>query len=72
MISSEMPEILGMSDRIAVMSQGYLTGELPVAEATQEKNNGECDERIRAMTNTKTNKNGVWLRFTAGLVSLSY
>lgn len=36
MISSEMPEILGMSDRIAVMSQGYLTGELPIAEATQE------------------------------------
>lgn len=37
MISSEMPEIMGMSDRIAVMSQGYLTGELPIAEATQEK-----------------------------------
>lgn len=35
MISSEMPEILGMSDRIAVMSQGKLTGELSREEATQ-------------------------------------
>ena len=37
MISSEMPEILGMSDRVAVMSQGKLTGELSRAEATQQK-----------------------------------
>ncbi len=35
MISSEMPEILGMSDRVAVMSQGKLTGELSRKEATQ-------------------------------------
>ena len=37
MISSEMPEIIGMSDRIAVMSQGKLTGELQRDEVTQEK-----------------------------------
>lgn len=37
MISSEMPEILGMSDRVCVMSQGKLTGELPIEDATQEK-----------------------------------
>ena len=37
MISSELPEILGMSDRIYVISSGRITGELPVAEATQEK-----------------------------------
>lgn len=37
MISSELPEILGMSDRIYVVSEGRITGELPVAEATQEK-----------------------------------
>lgn len=37
MISSELPEILGMSDRILVMSRGEITGELNVAEATQEK-----------------------------------
>lgn len=36
MISSEMPEIFGMSDRVAVMSQGKLTGELSREEATQE------------------------------------
>ncbi len=37
MISSEMPEILGMSDRIAVMYEGRITGELTRAEATSEK-----------------------------------
>jgi ABC-type sugar transport system ATPase subunit len=37
MISSELPEILGMSDRVAVMREGRLTGILDRAEATQEK-----------------------------------
>lgn len=37
MISSELPEILGMSDRVYVVSVGKITGELPIAEATQEK-----------------------------------
>jgi len=37
MISSELPEILGMSDRIYVVSSGRIAGELPVGEATQEK-----------------------------------
>lgn len=37
MISSELPEILGMSDRILVMSNGRIKGELSWAEATQEK-----------------------------------
>ncbi len=37
MISSEMPEILGMCDRIAVMCEGRLTGELSRDEASQEK-----------------------------------
>ncbi|MBN1518503.1 MAG: sugar ABC transporter ATP-binding protein [Spirochaetales bacterium] len=36
MISSELPEVLGMSDRVYVVSQGRVTGELPVAEADQE------------------------------------
>jgi ribose transport system ATP-binding protein len=35
MISSEMPEILGMSDRIVVMCEGAVTGELSRGEATQ-------------------------------------
>jgi inositol transport system ATP-binding protein len=37
MISSEMPEILGMSDRIMVMHEGRVTGFLDRAEATQIK-----------------------------------
>jgi len=37
MISSELPEVLGMSDRVYVVSSGRLAGELPIAEATQEK-----------------------------------
>ncbi|HEX2916063.1 MAG TPA: sugar ABC transporter ATP-binding protein [Chloroflexia bacterium] len=37
MISSELPEVLGMSDRILVMRSGHLTGQFSRAEATQEK-----------------------------------
>jgi rhamnose transport system ATP-binding protein len=37
MISSELPEILGMSDRIAVMQGGTISGILSRAAATQEK-----------------------------------
>src|SRR5438046_6471233 len=37
MISSELPEVLGMSDRIAVMHAGTIVGILPRAEATQQK-----------------------------------
>ena len=37
MISSEMPELLGMCDRIYVMSEGRLAGELSAEEATQER-----------------------------------
>jgi ABC-type sugar transport system ATPase subunit len=36
MISSELPEIIGMSDRILVMRQGCIAGELPRSQATQE------------------------------------
>lgn len=37
MISSEMPELLGMCNRILVMHQGRITGELSRQEATQER-----------------------------------
>ena len=36
MISSELPEILGMSDRVLVMREGHVTGHFTRAEATQE------------------------------------
>ncbi len=37
MISSELPEVLGMSDRVLVMRSGQIAGEFSAAEATQEK-----------------------------------
>jgi ribose transport system ATP-binding protein len=37
MISSDLPEVLGMSDRILVMAGGRITGELSREEASQEK-----------------------------------
>ncbi len=37
MISSELPEVLGMSDRVIVMHEGRITAEFSRAEATQEK-----------------------------------
>ncbi len=36
-ISSEMPELLGICDRIYVMNEGRFVGEMPVGEASQEK-----------------------------------
>ncbi len=37
MVSSELPEILAISDRIVVMSEGNLTAEFAINEATEEK-----------------------------------
>ena len=37
MISSEMPEILGVSDRIIVMREGRISGELSREEATEQR-----------------------------------
>jgi len=36
MISSELPEVLGMSDRVLVMREGRIVAEFPRDEATQE------------------------------------
>jgi len=37
MVSSELPEILGMCDRVMVMHEGRVRGELSRDEATQER-----------------------------------
>ena len=44
MISSEMPELIGMSNRIIVMCNGHITGEVEGAEATQELIHVLCNE----------------------------
>ncbi|MFE7651242.1 D-xylose ABC transporter ATP-binding protein, partial [Streptomyces phaeoluteigriseus] len=36
MISSELPEVLGMADRVLVMREGRITAEIPRSEATSE------------------------------------
>ncbi|MEB6334736.1 ribose ABC transporter ATP-binding protein RbsA [Serratia rhizosphaerae] len=36
LVSSEMPEVLGMSDRVLVMHEGHISGEFPIEQATQE------------------------------------
>jgi rhamnose transport system ATP-binding protein len=45
MISSELPEILGMSDRVLVMCEGQLTGDFPREKATQENIMGSATKR---------------------------
>ena len=37
LISSEMPEVLGMSDRIYVMNEGRMVAEMDAKDADQEK-----------------------------------
>lgn len=37
MVSSELPEVLGLSDRVLVLHEGHLTGEFTKSEATPEK-----------------------------------
>lgn len=37
LVSSEMPEVLGMSDRVLVMHEGHISGEFDVKDANQEK-----------------------------------
>ena len=35
MVSSELPEILSVSDRVLVMCEGELTANIPISEATE-------------------------------------
>jgi ABC-type sugar transport system ATPase subunit len=46
MISSELPEILGMSDQVIVMREGHVTGHFSRADATQEKIISAATENI--------------------------
>ncbi len=52
MISSELPEIIGMSDRIVVMHEGKITGEISGSQATEEK------ILMMATGQTKTHREG--------------
>ena len=36
-VSSEMPEVMGIADRIIVMCEGKVTGDIDISEATQER-----------------------------------
>ena len=60
MISSELPEILGMSDRIAVMHAGTIRGVLDRGEATQDDHGARAgagtDGRRLAMTGSHDGK----------------
>ncbi|MBW6467518.1 MAG: sugar ABC transporter ATP-binding protein [Brevefilum sp.] len=47
MISSELPEILGMSDRIIVMREGFITAHFRRAEATQENIIAAATQNVR-------------------------
>ena len=57
-ISSELPELLGMCDRIYTMAAGRLTGEVPRAEATQEVLMRQMtkDKEVDAMSTNVTAK----------------
>jgi general nucleoside transport system ATP-binding protein len=47
LVSTELEEILSLSDRVIVMNQGHITGELPVAE---------CDEKNLGLLMVSTNE----------------
>lgn len=61
-ISSELPELLGICDRIYTLAYGRITGELPVAEATQEQLMAlmtiERDAPIPHLTSTPASQSG--------------
>ena len=63
LISSELPEILGLSDRIYVMQHGRITGELAAAEATEEAVLGlamvDQLSAVPAGTPTTSQENGI-------------
>jgi rhamnose transport system ATP-binding protein len=52
MISSELPEILGMSDRVIVMREGHVTSQFSRAEATQENIISAATQNVTIGTNS--------------------
>ena len=56
MISSELPEILGMSDRIAVMHAGTIVATMPRAEANADKRHGGCARTLTKAKGTKASR----------------
>lgn len=54
MISSELPEVLRMSDRIVVMCEGRITGELDISEASQERIMEYATMRSQETTTTRS------------------
>lgn len=58
MISSELPEILGMSDRILVMCEGRVTGRFTQREATQEKVMAAATARTPAHAQVPSSEEG--------------
>jgi ribose transport system ATP-binding protein len=58
MISSELPEVLRMSHRIIVMSEGRITGRLSADEADQERVMHYATLRPAENTETETTEAG--------------
>lgn len=58
MISSELPEILNLSDRILVMSGGQVAGELPAGEATEESILALAYQNVAKRRDLPANGNG--------------
>src|SRR5438045_6985390 len=70
MISSDLPEVLAVSDRIVVMKEGRVTARLNRAEATQQRvmtaatqGDGAAVEKIRSITIKERSAEKWWLRF---------
>ena len=69
MISSEMEELMGMSDRIVVLSEGNMTGSLEKSEFSQETNHGICIRsenggglnHMKSNVGSKLKEHAIWI-----------
>jgi rhamnose transport system ATP-binding protein len=59
MISSDLPEVIGMADRVLVMHEGKLTAELPRSEATEEAIMFAATGQTTSKTNSKDSKSSL-------------